>query len=179
MSNSNSRLAEVAVPLHVAQTFTYRLTPEQSIDAKPGARIIVPFGRKLLTGYIVALHEKLPANIPLTEAEIKEAKSLVDRVPVCTEEILQLALWVSEYYACPIGEVIKAALPPGMKPKLRRFVRATDLQPEKITDKQQSVLDTLKQHGTMPLQELSAAVVSALEKKGLVEIFDGARQYNQ
>lgn len=174
MSNSNSRLAEVAVPLHVAQTFTYRLTPEQSIDAKPGARIIVPFGRKLLTGYIVALHEKLPANIPLTEAEIKEAKSLVDRVPVCTEEILQLALWVSEYYACPIGEVIKAALPPGMKPKLRRFVRATDLQPEKITDKQQSVLDTLKQHGTMPLQELSAAVVSALEKKGLVEIFDGA-----
>ena len=174
MSNNNSRLAEVAVPLHVAQTFTYRLTPEQSIDAKPGARIIVPFGRKLLTGYIVALHEKLPANIPLTEAEIKEAKSLVDRVPVCTEEILQLALWVSEYYACPIGEVIKAALPPGMKPKLRRFVRATDLQPEKITDKQQSVLDTLKQHGTMPLQELSAAVVSALEKKGLVEIFDGA-----
>ena len=174
MSNSNSRLAEVAVPLHVAQTFTYRLTPEQSIDAKPGARIIVPFGRKLLTGYIVALHEKLPANIPLTEAEIKEAKSLVDRVPVCTEEILQLALWVSEYYACPIGEVIKAALPPGMKPKLRRFVRATDLQPEKITDKQQSILDTLKQHGTLPLQELSAAVVSALERKGLVEIFDGA-----
>ena len=174
MSNNNSRLAEVAVPLHVAQTFTYRLTPEQSIDAKPGARIIVPFGRKLLTGYIVALHEKLPANIPLTEAEIKEAKSLVDRFPVCTEEILQLALWVSEYYACPIGEVIKAALPPGMKPKLRRFVRATDLQPEKITDKQQSVLDTLKQHGTMPLQELSAAVVSALERKGLVEIFDGA-----
>ena len=162
------------MPLHVAQTFTYRLTPEQSIDAKPGARIIVPFGRKLLTGYIVALHEKLPANIPLTEAEIKEAKSLVDRVPVCTEEILQLALWVSEYYACPIGEVIKAALPPGMKPKLRRFVRATDLQPEKITDKQQSVLDTLKQHGTLPLQELSAAVVSALERKGLVEIFDGA-----
>ncbi len=174
MSKSNSRLAEVAVPLHVAQTFTYRLTPEQSIDAKPGARISVPFGRKLLTAYIVALHDELPANLTLTEAELKEADSLVDTVPVCTEEILELARWVSEYYACPLGEVIKAALPPEMKPKLRRFVRATELKPEKITEKQQSVLDALQQHGSLPLQDLSTAVVSALEKKGLVEVFSDA-----
>ena len=168
------KFVEVAVPLHVAQTFTYRLTPEQSIDAKPGARISVPFGRKLLTAYIVALHDELPANLALTEAELKEAESLVDTVPVCTEEILQLARWVAEYYACPIGEVIKAALPPEMKPKLRRFVRATDLTPEKITEKQQSVLAALQQHGSLPLQDLSAAIVSALEKKGLVEVFSDA-----
>ncbi len=178
MSNSISRLAEVAVPLHVAQTFTYRLTPEQSIDAKPGARITVPFGRKLLTAYIVALHDELPAELDLADKEIKEVESLVDIDPVCTTEILQLALWVAEYYGCPIGEVIKAALPPGIntsvKAKMRRFVRATDLKPEKITAKQQSVLDALQQHGSLPLQDLSTAVVSALEKKGLVEIFDGA-----
>jgi primosomal protein N' (replication factor Y) len=168
------KFVEVAVPLHVAQTFTYRLTPEQSIDAKPGARICVPFGRKLLTAYIVALHDELPANLALTEAELKEAESLVDTVPVCTEEILDLARWVSEYYACPLGEVIKAALPPEMRPKLRRFVRATELKPEKITEKQQSVLDALQQHGPLPLQGLSTAIVSALEKKGLVEVFSDA-----
>lgn len=168
------KFVEVAVPLHVAQTFTYRLTPEQSIDAKPGARISVPFGRKLLTAYIVALHDELPANLALTEAELKEAESLVDTVPVCTEEILQLARWVAEYYACPIGEVIKAALPPEMKPKLRRFVRTTNLKAEKITEKQQSVLDALQQHGSLPLQDLSSAIVSALEKKGLVEVFSDA-----
>jgi primosomal protein N' (replication factor Y) len=168
------KFVEVAVPLHVAQTFTYRLTPEQSIDAKPGSRICVPFGRKLLTAYIVALHDELPANLTLTEAELKEAESLVDTVPVCTEEILDLARWVSEYYACPLGEVIKAALPPEMRPKLRRFVRATELKPEKITEKQQSVLDALQQHGPLPLQGLSTAIVSALEKKGLVEVFSDA-----
>jgi primosomal protein N' (replication factor Y) len=166
--------AEVAVPLHVAQTFTYRLKPEQSRDAKPGARILVPFGRKLLTAYIVALHDELPAELKLTDVEIKEAESLLDTDPVCTEQILQLARWVAEYYACPIGEVIKAALPPGMKPKLRRFVRITDLKPEKITEKQQSVLDALRQHGALPLQNLSTAIVSALEKKGLVEVFSDA-----
>ena len=163
------------MPLHVAQTFTYRLTPEQSIDAKPGARITVPFGRKLLTAYIVALHEEIPTDLNLADVEIKEVESLVDAEPVCTPEILQLARWVAEYYACPLGEVIKAALPPGIntsvKAKMRRFVRPTDLKPDKLTAKQQAVLDAVQQHGTLPLQDLSAAIVSALEKKGLVEVF--------
>ncbi|HSK62670.1 MAG TPA: primosomal protein N', partial [Pyrinomonadaceae bacterium] len=162
------------MPLHVAQTFTYRLTPEQSLNAKPGARISVPFGRKLLTAYIIALHDEVSTELNLANVEIKEAQSLVDIEPVCTEEILQLARWVAEYYACPIGEVIKAALPPVMKPKLRRFVRATELKAERITNKQQSVLDALQQHGSLPLQELSPAIVSALEKKGLVEVFSDA-----
>ncbi|HEX6284495.1 MAG TPA: primosomal protein N', partial [Pyrinomonadaceae bacterium] len=178
MSDTTTRFAEVAVPLHVAQTFTYRLKPEQSIDAKPGARITVPFGRKLLTAYIVALYEELPAELKLAAVEIREVESLVDTEPVCTPEILQLARWVAEYYSCPLGEVIKAALPPGInrsvKAKMRRFVRRTNSMPEKITDKQQAVLDALQQHGPLPLQKLSTAIVSALEKKGLVEVFSDA-----
>lgn len=183
---NTSRFVEVAVPIHVAQTFTYRLTPEQSIHAKPGARIMVPFGRKMRTGYIVALHDELPAGIKLDESEIKEAERLVDEVPVCTPEILQLAKWVADYYASPLGEVIKATLPPGINPrpqterssivkaKLRRFVRLTSATGEKVTEKQQQVLLTLQQRGPLQLKELSAATVSSLVKKGLVEVFDEA-----
>jgi primosomal protein N' (replication factor Y) len=186
-----SSFVEVAVPLHVAQTFTYRLTPEQSLDAKPGARIKVPFGRKIITAYIVALHDALPPDLDLSEEEIKDANSLVDLEPVCTPEILQLARWVADYYASPVGEVIKATLPPGINPppqgsavkaKMRRFVRltATDSESKKITDKQQRVLGVLAQHQSMALQELlkeaavGAATVSSLEKKGLVEVYDEA-----
>lgn len=179
----------MAVPLHVAQTFTYRLTPEQSREAKPGARIKVPFGRRLITAYIVALHDELSPDLGLAEEDIKDASSLIDLEPVCTAEILQLARWVAEYYASPIGEVLKATLPPGINPppqgtfvkaKLRRFVKLTDLAPEKITDKQQRVLDVLGLTGPMALQALlkeasvGAATVSSLEKKGLVQIFDEA-----
>src|SRR5215470_15152684 len=135
------RHAEVAVPLHVAQTFTYRLTPEQSVNARTGARIMVPFGHKLRTAYIVALHDELPANLDVTESDIKEADRLVDLEPVCTPEILQLSRWVAEYYASPLGEVIKATLPPGINPppqgsavkaKVKRFVRlkATESEPK-------------------------------------------------
>jgi primosomal protein N' (replication factor Y) len=186
-----SSFVEVAVPLHVAQTFTYRLTPEQSLDAKPGARIKVPFGRKIITAYIVALHDALPPDLDLSEEEIKDANSLVDLEPVCTPEILQLARWVADYYASPVGEVIKATLPPGINPppqgsavkaKMRRFVRltATDSESKKITDKQQRVLGVLAQQQSMALQELlkeaavGAATVSSLEKKGLVEVYDEA-----
>ena len=53
-SVANTSYAEVAVPLHVFQTFTYRLTPEQSM-AEVGARLVVPLGRNLVTGYVVDL----------------------------------------------------------------------------------------------------------------------------
>jgi primosomal protein N' (replication factor Y) len=186
---ANTSYAEVAVPLHVFQTFTYRLSREQSVQAEVGARLVVPLGRNLVTSYIVSLLDELPAN--LNEVEIKDAQDLVDTEPVCNPEILQLARWVADYYACPLGEVIKAALPPGMtpksrssskfvKPKLRRFVRLLSNQTEqKLTDTQRRVLATI-QDGPMSLQALlktadvSASTITSLEKKTLLEVYDEA-----
>ena len=184
-SVANTSYAEVAVPLHVFQTFTYRLSEEQSAQAEVGARVVVPLGRSVVTGYILGLSDEPGAA--LVGSDIKEAKELLDETPVCGPEILQLARWVSDYYACPIGEVIKAALPPGMspkrkttpvvQPKLRRFVRLLQSEDQKLTDAQQRVLATLTANGPMLLQSLikdanvSASTVSSLEKKGLVEIY--------
>ena len=188
-----NRYAEVALPLHIFQTFTYRLAPEDGLNAQVGARLTVPLGRNLVTGYIVELLDKLPEESGLTEEDIKDAKDLVDTAPVCSPEILELARWVADYYACPLGEVIKAALPPGMapantkgrtksfiKPKLRRFVRLRDANGEKLTEAQQRVISTLEATGPTSLQSLvqtasvSASTISSLEKKGRVEVYDEA-----
>jgi primosomal protein N' (replication factor Y) len=187
-SVANTSYAEVAVPLHVFQTFTYRLSPEQSVQAEVGARLVVPLGRNLVTGYVVSLHEELPAE--LGEVDVKDAHTLVDSEPVCNPEILRLTRWVADYYACPLGEVIKAALPPGMtpksrssskfvRPKLRRFARLLSNSAEqKLTEAQQRVLSTLAASGPMPLQSLlkgadvSASTITSLEKKALLEIYD-------
>ena len=176
------RYAEVAVPLHVFQTFTYRLTAEQSLQAQVGARLLVPLGRSLVTGYIVNLSDQISAE--LDDVEIRDAQDLVDSAPVCTPEILQLARWVAEYYASPLGEVIRAALPPGVskatstvKPKVRRFVRLLNSDEQKLTDAQRRVISTLENNGPMLLQSLlqtasvSASTISSLEKKGLVETY--------
>ena len=51
--------AEVAVPVYVHQTFTYALPSSFAAGARPGCRVLVPFGKQLLTGYVVALHSSL------------------------------------------------------------------------------------------------------------------------
>ncbi len=157
------------------------------MEAKVGARLVVPLSRTVVTAYIVRLLDELPQS--LSETDIKDAQTLIDTDPVCNPEILELARWVADYYACPLGEVIKAALPPGMspksrgvafaKPKLRRFVRLRQpLNPdeEKLGDAQRRALATLESSGPMPLQSLlktsgvSAATITSLEKKALVEV---------
>ena len=49
---------EVALPLPVRQNFTYRL-PDSFSLAKLGARVLVPFGRRTLTGYVVGFPSRL------------------------------------------------------------------------------------------------------------------------
>ena len=94
--------------------------------AQTGSRIVVPLGRKFVTGYIVALLENLRAGTSLQESDIKEAKEILDVIPLVTPELLQLTRWVAEYYLAPWGEVIKAALPPGISPTIDQFLSLTD-----------------------------------------------------
>lgn len=112
----------MAVPVHVSPTFIYRLRPELSATAQPGSRIIVPFGRRFLTGYIVALHDALPHGTSLKESDVKDAQEILDAIPLVTPELLELTKWVAEYYLAPWGEVLKAALPPGISPSVEQFL---------------------------------------------------------
>ena len=101
--------AEVAVPIYIRQTFTYRLPGDMATRAHVGSRVQVPFGKKYLTAFIVELHEKLDDEIDQTQ--IKEVEELIDESPVITPEILELTKWVADYYFAPWGECLRAALP--------------------------------------------------------------------
>lgn len=103
--------AEVAVPVHVRQTFTYRLPGDTAARAEIGCRALVPFGKKFLTAFIVDLHESLQSDVD--ESDIKDIEELLDESPVITREILELTRWISDYYFAPWGECLRAALPAG------------------------------------------------------------------
>src|SRR5688500_57806 len=94
--------------------------------AEPGASIVVPLGRKRVTGFIVKLHADLAATPNLTDSEVKEADELLDLVPLVTPELLDLTRWVADYYLSPWGEVIKAALPPGISPAIDDYLTITE-----------------------------------------------------
>jgi primosomal protein N' (replication factor Y) (superfamily II helicase) len=175
---------EVAVPLHVSNTFIYRLPEPMRITAAPGSRIVVPLARKLVTGYIVALLERLPPETSLKEADIREAQEILDLIPLVTPQLLQLTKWVSDYYASPWGEVIKSALPPGISPDIEVFLSLTSEGGTKLAaqssteDKSMELLHLLSQSEETSFADVSERIGKAqaaklareLERQGLVEI---------
>jgi len=125
-AQSRPRFAEVALPLHFSQTLTYRLKPWMRSEATVGARIQVPLGKTLATGYIVALYEELSPSNAISESSVRDAETILDSHPICTPEVLALTHWIADYYATPWGEVIKAALPPGISPTIRQLLKLSE-----------------------------------------------------
>jgi len=126
--------AEVAIPLNVFQTFTYALPVSFAAQAKAGARVLVPFGKQLLTAYIVDLHETLEeAGQEADSYDVKEVEELFDTEPLVTAEMLELAKWIADYYYAPWGEVIKCCLPAGINAEAETLVSITPIGRNALT----------------------------------------------
>lgn len=121
------RFVEVALPLPLRRTFTYRLPPGIADAVKSGSRVSVPFGNRSLTGYAVAFYGVLPKEISLDESAIKNVTELLDEEPLVTDEILRLTKWTADYYAASWGEILKASLPAGINTAKERIVAITEL----------------------------------------------------
>jgi primosomal protein N' (replication factor Y) (superfamily II helicase) len=117
--------AQVAVPVHLAKTFTYRVPLPMRPAAQVGSRVMVQLGSKPTTGYIVALLPRLRAGTSLIESGIKEIQELLDVEPPLSPEVLEITRWVADYYAAPWGEVMRAALPAGINTSVEQTVSIT------------------------------------------------------
>jgi len=105
--------AELILPVPIARTFTYRLPDGMVEGARVGMRASVPFGKNhVYTGIIVGIVPKGPEGF-----EAKQVIELLDDIPILRASQLSLWQWISDYYICPIGDVMKAALPSELKPE--------------------------------------------------------------
>src|SRR6516162_1057378 len=100
--------ADVAVCLPLVRTFIYKL----SSPVEAGCRVIVPFRKRDVEGFVVGFRKEAPRNL-----EVHDVRSVVDAGPLLRQDIFELCRWIASYYASPIGEVLKAALPPGITAK--------------------------------------------------------------
>jgi primosomal protein N' (replication factor Y) len=123
---SAPQFAQVALPVHLRKLFTYRLPSTMQQTARVGSRVVVRLGNKPMTGYIVALLTKLREGTSLIESELKEVEELLDVEPSLTAEVVELTRWVAEYYAAPLGEVMRAALPAGINTSIMQVVSITE-----------------------------------------------------
>ncbi len=126
---------EVAVAAPLEQTLTYSL-PETAEYAGSGIsgslyigrRVLVPLGRRKVTGYILAVVPSV-ACLPYT---IKAVDSFCDDYPLFHQNSVEFYRWVANYYHYPLGLVIKTALPGGLAPKSTKKLVVTSVADIKV-----------------------------------------------
>src|SRR5688572_2305557 len=128
------RSVRVAVPVPALDALTYRL-PDTLPTPAIGARVLVPLGARVMTGVATGSvddpDETHPASASinargapppralaslgpqaLAASAIRDVVDVLDRESFLPEDIVRLALWVAEYYACGAGEALATAMPP-------------------------------------------------------------------
>jgi primosomal protein N' (replication factor Y) len=145
-------------------------------EIAPGSRVVVPFGRLHLTGWVNRL-ESGPHEIPATVRDVLDAP---DSEPVLDDELMTLCRWVADYYVAPLGLTLRAALPSRLTAESadllarRRGVEAQGLSRTELT-----LLEHLdRRKGPVKLSSVRKALgpgpwartAEALAAKDLVEV---------
>ncbi|MFK7899931.1 MAG: primosomal protein N' [Cyclobacteriaceae bacterium] len=136
---------DIIVPLALEGRFTYQIPLELNDYADIGRRVIIPFGKKkILTGIIAHVHETPP-----TDYTAKYILDILDDLPIINEYQLQLITWISTYYLCSEGEVVRAALPSGLKLSSESTIQLNptiSLEEITLTEKEDRLVTYLQNH---------------------------------
>jgi len=104
-SESPAEFVRVIVDRAIRRELDYSI-PETFVGRiRVGSRLRVPFRDKSALATAVALLHESPAS------GVRPIEALVGETPALSEELLELARWMSTYYCCPIEAVIRSLLP--------------------------------------------------------------------
>lgn len=168
--------AAVAVPLPLDEPLVYAVPEAFSDLAAVGARARVTVGRRRLTGVVVGLPDQAPVGV-----RVKPLESIVDREPVLPDELIDLARFVAEHYAAPIGETLRAMLPADVAPWGEQQVWLTSRGAASVLrdPAERRIVEALLASGRMRVDELQALVgaghavaVDRLQADGRVTLSD-------
>ena len=112
------RYVNVILPLPLEGEFTYSVPDDLQAQVAVGVRVVVPLGRsKTYVALVTAVLDSLPEPLLASGQadKVRPLHQVADDAPVVLGSQLELWRWIADYYMSPIGEVMKAALPSGMK----------------------------------------------------------------
>jgi len=178
-SAEENRYGLVAPALPVEGLFEYKIPTNLKEKARVGKRVLVPFGNRKITGYLIEIYN----SSRLEESRLKEIIDVLDPQPLFLREQMAFFRFCSEYYQAPLGEVLKTALPPGINVYSRKLVGITEEGRDyqgKLSLKAKRVLEIIEQFEELPKERISLlldepvsdALLNQLAKKGLIEILE-------
>ncbi len=176
--------ADVILPLPVAGYFTYNVPDELRDQVIPGARVIVQFGvRKFYSALVHEIHDRKPEGY-----HTKPIEFLIDTDPIVPVASFPFWEWIAGYYHCTLGEVLKAALPSGLKLESEtriNYNREYTEQPDnRLTPREQLLFDVIREKHSLSISELNnsvlkkntIAVLKELLGKGAVTVEEEMRE---
>jgi primosomal protein N' (replication factor Y) len=169
------RLVSVAVPVPFLDLLTYQVPDGVALPPR-GARVAVPLGKRVVTGIVINPAATLDAG-QTSPDKIKHILEVLDDYAFLPGPVVDLALWVSEYYACGAGDALAAAVPSTQAHKTIRIATLTAQGHDEqivLRGRQKEAVHMLRgsPHGmSVPaLNErgISADVLQRLAAKGLI-----------
>ncbi len=156
---------DVILPIPLEKLFTYSITKAESDFLKAGMRVSVPFGKsKIYTGLVGAIHNTAPQVY-----EAKAIHQILDEHPIVTEKQLELWQWISKYYACSVGEIMRAALPNAFILESETLISKNNLKEindVELKDDEFLVYEALSYQSSLKIQEIS----NILDKKNVLPV---------
>ena len=172
------RYCDVSLPVPLDAFFTYALPATLEERARPGCRVIVPFGVRKLTGVVLECHDRRPSM------EARSVLRLVDEEPALSPELLGLGRWIAEYYCAPLGETLRGMLPLASDLRAGRVVSLTPAgldvarQLSMLAEADDASIQLLRSLESRPLSEgylrtkwpRAGEMLKSLERKGYVAV---------
>ena len=173
----DNMFADVLVELkakRIDKTFTY-LIPNNQIDkVKVGIRVLVPFGKQTLEGFVLNIEKD--KNI---DYEIKEIIDIIDEEPVLNEEMLELGKYISLKTLCNLIHAYQTMLPAALKAhknfnvnkKYIIYISLIDKEYIPKNDNQKEIIEILKKGNALKsdLTKISVSSINTLISKKVIE----------
>ena len=106
------RYASVIVDISVGEIdrrFSY-IVPE-GMELEPGFQVAVPFGPRVIEGFVVSLSDT--CDVP--KEKLRSIIKTVRDYPVIRPELMELALWMKGRYLCNLVDALRLMLPSEMR----------------------------------------------------------------
>ncbi len=153
-ATSSGPYAEVALPVAVDHPFTYEVPASLESRITPGMRAVVPFHKKIVTGYVVGLSDTTDLDT------VRRIVDLPDADPIFRPDLLELCKWMAEYYCCSWGEALDCAVPRGIaiRSKMRYTLQLEQLTSGRFSERQRKVIAELHRRGPLSEGQLARVV---------------------
>lgn len=138
----------------VNRLFDYKIPAHLSNVIKAGHRVFVPFGPRHVQAYVMSIHD----NTDIPEGKVKEIVKVMDVEPVLTEELVELAKKLANYYIEPYISVIETILPVALKTKSKKVL----MLDEDASSEAKFIYESYAANGELETKSLSAKNLAVL-----------------